>query len=87
LSISGIDLFGFRLGQVFKRLRHALHPIRVILLDQAFIGAFHLFNRRRIGNAENMNPTFIAERSLDLRLALAILKLAFIDGPVRPNIR
>jgi|AmaraimetFIIA100_FD_contig_71_1625634_length_332_multi_4_in_0_out_0_1 hypothetical protein len=34
-----------------------------------------------------MNPTFIAKRSLDLRLALAILKLAFIDGPVRPNIR
>jgi hypothetical protein len=87
LSISGIDLFGFQLGEVFKRLRHALHPIRVILLDQAFIGPFHFFNCRCFGNAENVNPAFIAERGLDLRLAFPSLKLAFIDGPVRPNIR
>src|SRR6266487_1012343 len=25
--IGGVDLFGFRLGKFFKRLRHALHPI------------------------------------------------------------
>jgi hypothetical protein len=60
LAICRVDSLGFNFGQLLKSLRHALHPIGMVLFDQRFVGFLNLCDCGRLGNSENTNPVFIA---------------------------
>ena len=58
MAIGRVDLLGFNFGQLFKSLRHALYPIRMVLFDQRFVGFFNFLDCGRLGNSENPDPVF-----------------------------
>jgi hypothetical protein len=46
MLIGGIDFFGFGLSKLPERRGHSIHHVRMVLLDQHFVGLLDLLNRR-----------------------------------------
>src|SRR5215469_14583085 len=87
LAIGSVDLLGFNFGQLFKGLRHALHPIGMVLLDQGLVGLFNFLDRSRLGNAENANPILIVLERVGCRKEiLSGSNIGFVNRLSRPDI-